>query len=121
MAKPRTSNGSPRKGARRVLSHGRLVAVEAVLLAAWLKTLLSEAIVASGMQSWVKVLVVMGMTVGLLGGLLLLLESLTREGVKHSHQFLRGLAGGASALWIHAGVLLALFLLYARMLHLKVF
>ncbi len=115
MAKQRTS--APRK----ISVHTRLVAVEALLLASWLKSLLTDAIVGSGMQSWVKVAVVMGMTIGLLGGLLLWLESLTRESVKHSHQFLRGMAGGASALWIHAGVLLALFLLYARMLHLKVF
>ena len=99
----------------------RLLAIEALLLAAWLKALLTDAIVGSGMQSWVKVLVVMGMTIGLLGGLLLWLESLTREGVKHGQQFLRGLAGGVPAFWIHCGVLVALFLLYARMLHLRVF
>ena len=109
-----------RSGNRGFLTHGRLVAVEALLLAAWLKVLLTDAIVGSGMLSSVKVLVVMGMTVGLLGTVLLWLESLTREGVKHSHQLLRGLAGGAPAFWIHGGVLGALFLLYARMLHLKV-
>lgn len=115
MAKPRSS--APRK----ISLHARLVAVEALLLAAWLKTLLTDAIVGSGMQSWIKVLVVMGMTIGLLGGMLLWLEGLTREGVKSSHRFARGMAGGASVFWIHAGVLLALFLLYARMLHVKVF
>src|SRR5260221_13465142 len=105
---------------RGVSLNTRLVAVEALLFAAWLKSLLTDAIVGSGMQSWVKVAVVMGMTIGLLGGLLLWLESLTRQSVKHSHKFVRGLAGGASAFWVHCGVLLALFLLYARMLHLKV-
>jgi hypothetical protein len=113
MARQRSGKGG-------FLTHGRLVAVEALLLAAWLKSLLTDAIVGSGMQNWVKVVVVMGMTVGLLGSVLLWLESLTRAGVKQSHQVVRGLAGGASALWVHAGVLLALFLLYARMLHLKV-
>ena len=110
-----------RSGKRGFLTHGRLVAVEALLLAAWLKALLTDAIVGSGMQNWVKVVVVMGMTVGLLGSVLLWLESLTRAGVKQSHQAVRGVAGGASALWVHAGVMLALFLLYARMLHVKVF
>jgi hypothetical protein len=105
---------------RGVSLNTRLVAVEALLLAAWLKALLSDAIVGSGMQSWIKVLVVMGMTIGLLGGLLLWLESLTREGVKHSHKFVRGVVGGMPTFWIHLGVLGALFLLYARMLHLKV-
>jgi len=33
----------------------------------------------------------------------------------------RGFAGTASGFWVHCGVLLALFLLYARMLHVKVF
>jgi hypothetical protein len=103
---------------RKVSLNTRLVAIEALLVAAWLKSLLTDAIVGSGMQSWIKVLVVMGMTIGLLGGLLLWLESLTRESVKSSHKFLRGVASG---FWIHGGVLLALFLLYARMLHLKVF
>jgi hypothetical protein len=103
---------------RKLSLHTRLVAIEALLIAAWLKSLLSDAIVGSGMQSWIKVVVVMGMTIGLLGGLLLWLESLTRESVKSSHKFMRGVASGY---WIHAGVLLALFLLYARMLHLKVF
>jgi len=98
----------------------RLLAIEALLVAAWLKSLLTDAIVGSGMQSWIKVLVVMGMTIGLLGGLLLWLESLSREGVKQGQRVVRGLAGGIPALWIHGGVLLALFLLYAHMLQLKV-
>lgn len=113
MAKQRSSRGG-------FLTHGRLVAVEALLLAAWIKALLTDAIVGSGMQSWVKVVVVMGMTVGLLGSVLLWLEHLTRAGLKQSHQVVRGMAGGVSVFWIHIGVLLALFLLYARMLHLKV-
>jgi len=115
MAKPR-SNGS-----RRVSLNTRLVAVEALLLASWAKSLLSDAIVASGLQNWVKVALVMAMTIGLLGGLLLWLESLAREGVKTSHKVVRGFAGTASGFWVHCGVLLALFLLYARMLHVKVF
>ena len=106
MAKPR-SNGS-----RRVSLNTRLVAVEALLLASWAKSLLSDAIVASGLQNWVKVALVMAMTIGLLGGLL---------GVKTSHKVVRGFAGTASGFWVHCGVLLALFLLYARMLHVKVF
>ena len=106
---------------RGVSINTRLVAVEALLVAAWIKSLLSDAIVGSGMQSWIKVLVVMGMTIGLLGGLLLWLESLTREGVKHGHNFVRGLTGGIPAFWIHCGILFLLFLLYAHMLHLKVF
>jgi hypothetical protein len=105
---------------RGVSLNTRLVAVEALLVAAWLKSLLTDAIVGSGMQSWIKVLVVMGMTIGLLGGLLLWLESLTREGVKHSHKFVRGMTGGIPTFWIHCGLLFLLFLLYARMLHLKV-
>ena len=108
MAKPRAN----------VSLSTRLVAIEALLVAAWLKSLLTDAIVGSGMESWVKVLVVMGMTIGLLGGLLLWLESLTRESVRSSHKLMRGIA---PVFWIHCGVLLALFLLYARMLQLEVF
>jgi len=106
---------------RGVSLNTRLVAVEALLFAAWLKSLLTDAIVGSGMQGWIKVLVVMGMTIGLLGSLLLWLESLTREGVKQGHQVVRGLTGGIPAFWIHCAVLFGLFLLYARMLHLNVF
>ena len=115
MAKQRSG------GSRGISINTRLVAIEALLLASWLKSLLSDAIVGSGMQSWVKVALVMAMTIGLLGSLLLWLESLARESVKSSHKFMRGMAGGASVFWLHCGVLLALFLLYARMLHLKVF
>ncbi len=103
--------------ARGVSLSTRLVAVEALLVAAWLKSLLTDAIVGSGMQSWIKVVVVMGMTIGLLGGVLIWLESLTRESVKSSHKLMRGIAPG---FWIHGGLLFLLFLLYARMLHLKV-
>ena len=108
MAKPRSN----------VSLNTRLVAIEALLVAAWLKSLLTDAILGSGMESWIKVLVVMGMTVGLLGGVLIWLESLTHEGVRSSHKLMRGFA---PVFWIHCGVLLALFLLYARMLQLKVF
>jgi hypothetical protein len=105
------------KRPRKLSLNTRLVAIETLLIAAWLKSVLSDAIVGSGMQNWIKVLVVMGMTIGLLGGLLLWLESLTRESVKSSHKLMRGFA---SAFWIHAALLLCLFLLYAHMLHLKV-
>lgn len=115
MAKQRSG------GSRGVSLNTRFVAIEALLVASWLKSLLTDAIVGSGMQPWVKVSLVMGMTIGLLGGLLLWLESLARTSVKSSHKFMKGVAGGASSFWIHCGVLLALFLLYARMLHLKVF
>ncbi|MBK7643944.1 MAG: hypothetical protein IPJ19_13000 [Planctomycetes bacterium] len=114
MAKSRTRSRNP-------LSHARLVAVEALLLAAWLRSLLSNLILDSQLENWAKVLVVMGMTIGVLGGLLLWIESLTREGMKHGHRVVGGLAGGFSGLWIHALVFFGLFLLYAHMLHLSVF
>jgi hypothetical protein len=119
MAKKSTASSSGRRGG--VLSNHRLLAVEVVLLIAWIKSLLTDAILASGMAPWAKVLVVMGATVGLLGGLFLFIEKVTREGVKTSQQFLRGVAGGVHWLWIHGGVLLLLFVLYARMLKVKVF
>ena len=119
MAKKAARASSAKRGG--IFSNHRLLAVEVVLLVALGKNLLSDAIVASGMAPWAKVLVVMGVTVGLLGGLFLFVESVTREGVKHSQQFVRQLTGGASWLWIHAGALILLFLLYARMLHQKVF
>ena len=119
MAKKSAGSGAQKRGG--ILSNHRLLAVEVVLLIAWIKSLLSDAILASGMAPWAKVLVVMGMTVGLLGGLFLFIENVTREGVKSSQKFLRGAAGGVHWLWIHGGVLLLLFILYARMLKVKVF
>ncbi len=103
------------------LSHRRLVAIEALLLASWGKTQATDAILASGMENWVKVLVVMGMTIGLFGGVLLFLESLAKSGVQHGHSFVKGFTGSGSALLVHAVVLLLLFLLYAHMLRVSVF
>jgi hypothetical protein len=103
------------------LSHRKLVAIEALLLAAWGKSQLTDAILASGMENWVKVLVVMGMTVGLFGGVLLFLESLTKSGVQHGHSFVKGFAGSGSALLVHAVVFVLLFVLYAHMLRVSVF
>ncbi|MFM7281827.1 MAG: hypothetical protein ACKO32_08615 [Planctomycetia bacterium] len=103
------------------LSHRKLVAIEALLLAAWGKSQLTDAILASGMENWVKVLVVMGMTVGLFGGVLLFFESLTKSGVQHGHSFVKGFTGSGSALLVHSVVFVLLFVLYAHMLRVSVF
>lgn len=119
MAAERTR--SKRRSTGGFFSHRRLVAVEALLLAGWGKSLLSEAIVGSQMENWIKVVVVMGMTVGLFGGVLLFLESLTKSGVQQSHSFVRELTGSGSTLLIHAVIFFLLFALYAHMLGIQVF
>lgn len=100
------------------LSHRGLIAVEALLLVGIFKDFLTAGVKASQLPGYGKVLFVMALTVGILGGLFVLVERLTARTVAGTYRALPGLL----PYWlVHAGVLLALYLLYASHLGIRAF
>jgi hypothetical protein len=115
--------GSQRRGGLRLprwLSHRGLVAVEAVLLVGILRDVLARDIKTSSFPNDGKVLLIMGMTVGVFGGLFVFVEKVTARTVAGTHKAVRTLTGVMPYWAVHAGILLVLFLLYANMLGLRV-
>lgn len=104
-----------------LLSHRGLIAVEAMLLLGVVKDWIFAVLVKASFPNYIKVLTVMAVTVGLFGGLFLVIEKLTARSVAHTHQAAKRLPVAVPTLAIHATLLFVLFLLYARMLHLTVF
>ena len=114
----------PRKQASRRrprwLTHRGLVAVEAILIAGVFKDLAEDLVVASSLAVTWKVLLAMAFTVGIFGGLFFLVERLTARAVAGGHRLARGLPLILPYWVAHAAVLLALFLLYASTLGVRV-
>ena len=104
----------------RWLSHRGLVAAETVLLVGILRDVVSSHVKTSPFPNYGKVLIVMGLTLGIFGGLFLLVERLTARTVAGTHKAVRSLTGVLPFWAIHAGILFVLFLLYANMLGLRV-
>jgi len=98
------------------LRHRGLIAAEAVLLVGVLKDMLGVQLKASALPGWAKVLLVMGLTLGLLGGLFLAVQKLTTRGVAKTHEVMQALPLPVPLLAIHIAVLAGLFVLYARLL-----
>ncbi len=94
------------------LKHRSLMATEAVLLVGWLKGLMEAWVRASTLPGYGKVLFIMAATVGLLGGLFWMVERMTRSGVEKAHGMMKGFS--MPYLFVHGGVMVVLFLLYAK-------
>jgi hypothetical protein len=117
------SKATPSRGGMRLprwLSHRGLVAAETVLLVGILRDVVSSHVKTSPFPNYGKVLIVMGLTLGIFGGLFLLVERLTARTVAGTHKAVRSLTGVLPFWAIHAGILFVLFLLYANMLGLRV-
>lgn len=114
----RSSKSGPRLP--RWLSHRGLVAAEAVLFVGILRDVLSHWIKSSQLQNSGKVLVIMAMTVGVFGGLFLVVERIVARTVAGTHKAVRTVTGVLPYWAVHAGILFVLFLLYANMLGLRV-
>jgi hypothetical protein len=117
----RSNRGSTQGTLARIFSHRGLIAVEALLLMGVLKDWIFDQLRASSFPNYVKVLLVMGTTVGLFGGLFFFIQRLTARGVAHTHGLAKHMPIALPVTAVHALLLFLLFLLYARMLHLSVF
>lgn len=115
-----TSAKKKNAGVRRRLRHRDLIALEAVLLVGLIKDWVAAFVKTSNLPNYAKVLFIMAATIGLLGGLFLVVEKLTRRGVAHAHQAVRSLPVPLPIWLVHAAMLVAFFLLYARALNLNV-
>lgn len=103
----------------RAFHHGTLVLCETLLVANVLKEEFVGMVQRSSWDNWVKVLFVMALVVGFMGGFFVLVQRLTRDAVGRTHT---ALAGRGLQRWLVHGVLLAaLYLLYAHRLGLRVY
>jgi len=103
----------------KIFSHRTLIAAEAILLIGLCKTLLEARVLAMQLPNWGKVLFVMAVTLGVLGGLILIAQKLTMRGMAKAHAALKA-AMPVPYVLIHAAIIAGLFLLYAHFLGLSV-
>jgi hypothetical protein len=94
------------------LQHHRLIASEALLIAGIVQQLLGNAISASGLPGWVKVLVTMATVVGLLSIVAVAAQTIANVGLVGTH---RALARTLQVpqLLLHLLILVGLFFAYA--------
>jgi hypothetical protein len=104
----------------RFLRHRTLIAAEAVLLVGLAKDQVSGLVMASQLQNWAKVLFVMGSTIGILGGMFLVLGRIAQHGVSTTHDAVKVVPLPMPTLLVHAAAFAGLFVLYARILGLQV-
>jgi len=104
----------------RWLRHRSLISSEALLLVGVLRELLSHQIHAAPLPNWAKVLFVMTMTVGLFGGLFVLIQNLTAKTVGKTHDVVQAIPLPMPSVLIHVAAFVGLFFLYAKVLGLPV-
>ncbi len=115
---PRKSSGPGRRRSLRRALHRSLIVAETLLFLGVFKDWIWHRILAFDLPNWGKVTLAMITTVGLFGGLIVVLRKITSRGVETAHQAARGLPLAFPALLMHVALLCVLFLLYARMLEL---
>ena len=104
-----------------LFSHRGLIAAESVLVLGILKDWIFGFFVHSDLPNYGKVILIMAASVGLFGGLLLVVSKLMTKGVAGSHKVAQQMPILLPTVAVHAALLFVLFLLYARMLKLAVF
>jgi hypothetical protein len=92
--------------------HHWLVEVEAILLVGVVQELLQRQIKAQGWPNWSMTLWIMGCTLGLLGGLVMVLRLIAKRAMAQTHKVVSGVPI-FSPMIIHLLVLAGLFVLYA--------
>ncbi|MCY2961694.1 MAG: hypothetical protein NTY35_16155 [Planctomycetota bacterium] len=100
--------------------HRSLIAAEAVLVLGVVKDWVWRQVVASSFANWTKVAFAMATTVGIFGGLYLVVQRFMARGVSKTHQAASGLPVVVPTFVVHGILLFVLFLLYARMLGITV-
>ena len=98
--------------------HRWLVRTEAILVVGVAQELVQRLIKAQGWPRWGQTLWIMGCTLGMLGGLLLVLRTFATKTVSGTHQVARKLPFPAPLLLLHVAALPSLFLIYAWVWHL---
>src|SRR5262249_21692931 len=93
------------------LKHRTWMAAEAVLVVGLLKGVMETWVKAANLPNYGKVLFIMAGTLGLLGGLYWLIESITSVGITKTHALLRRFS--LPYVVVHAVVLAVLFFVYA--------
>lgn len=112
---------SRRSSSGGIFSQRGLIAAEALLFLGVAKDWIFARLRESSFPNYGKVLLVMATTVGLFGGLFVLLQKFTHKTVRGTHKAAERLPVAVPTLAIHGILLFVLFLLYARMLRLAVF
>jgi len=92
------------------------MAAEAVLAVGLLRGLMETWVKAAQLPNYGKVLFIMAGTLGLLGGLYWLVESITSVGIKQTHALLKTFS--LPRILVHAAAFAALVLMYAAQQHL---
>lgn len=92
------------------------MAAEAVLVVGLLRSLMETWLKATDLPNYGKVLFIMAGTVGLLGGLYWLIESITSAGIQRTHTILGSLS--LPRVLVHLAVFAVLVFLYAAQQHL---
>lgn len=113
----RRSSSRPKARAS-LFSHRHLIAVEAMLCVGLIKDLVSDAVKASTLPNYGKVLFIMLLTLGLFASLFLIVERLTAQSFASTHKLAKTLPWPLPRGVVHLAMLVALFLFYARILHL---
>jgi hypothetical protein len=100
---------------RRWFSHRRLVALEALLLAATAKGWLQNWVIARPeLHDALKTIFIMAMTIGLFAIILVVVDRITARGVSATHKVAQSLPVPLSLTIVHALAWLGLFVLYAH-------
>jgi hypothetical protein len=102
------------------LRHRTLITAEAVLLVGAGQQLVQQQIETLGLPNWGRVLFTMASTLGILGGVVLLVKAFATRGVSQSHNVAKALPIPAATWLLHAAACCGLFALYAIVWHLPV-
>ncbi len=97
------------------LRHRALLGAEAALVVGLAQELGNRAVQGSTLPHWGKVLFIMGMTLGLLGGLILFSQGLVGRIIGKAHE-----TAPLPSFLIHLGAFTGLFLLYAMVFGLPI-
>jgi hypothetical protein len=117
----KSSRGSAQRTSLRHVMHRSLIAAEAVLVLGVAKDWIWRQVMASTLPGWGKVALSMLTTVGLFGGLFLVVRRMAVRGVWKTHHAAQGMPVFLPTLLLHAALLAVLFVLYARILGIRIF
>ena len=102
----------PKNALRRLVSHRRLLAMEALLLVNAAVTYAENEFLATNLQNWLKVLVVMALVLGFFGALLVVIEAASKAGLAKTHDMIQKMPFPTPILLVHSCIWLGLFALY---------